>query len=108
MGVAVHYAKPGCDSQMLTVAGQNEIDTLWKPLVKRLDLPLLDYVLSAGLSVDTTYHAQIIEEVKAICHAIEEEVAFVEEITNPVYRCRRLLSILQEYFPEQGCSVYIG
>jgi hypothetical protein len=108
MGVSIHYGAADTESEVIPLAGQQEVLDLWMPIIRKRGLDLLDYCMTAGLSIDADNYSQILEEVLIAQQEIESQIPFVEDPTNPVFRCKRLRDILLTHPPSKGYSVYIG
>lgn len=90
------------------VVGDTELNEVWKPIIERNDLHYLDYIVGAGIGLDADNYLDIAGEVRVLLDALESGYPYVDDIVNPVFRCRRLLRIINEFSPENGLSVYIG
>jgi hypothetical protein len=108
MGVSIHYGDGDLDPSIIPLAGQSEIDDLWMPIIRTRGLDLLDICMTAGLPVDTNNYSQLLEEVSTMQEKIESIRKYVDDPANPVFRCRRLYSILVNNPPSAGYEVYIG
>jgi hypothetical protein len=108
MGVSIHYGRGEDASAVVPLAGQSEIDQLWMPIIQKCGLVLLEVCMTAGLAVDAENYSQVLEEITTIQKEIEETISYVDDPTNPAFRCRRLHDIVSTHPPGKGFSVYVG
>jgi hypothetical protein len=108
MGVSVHYKDGNSSSGLVVVAGQSEIETLWKPTIEQKGLQWLDLGISGGVRVNVENYSQVLDEISTMQAVIESVVSYEDDPVNPAFRCRRLHSILLDHPPSRGWDVYIG
>jgi hypothetical protein len=91
-----------------SVVGASELDSLWKPIIRRRDLNYLGYLVTAGLSVDGENHAAICKELQILLEEIEAMYLYGDDAANPVFRCKRLLDAVISYGSAAVSELYIG
>src|SRR5262245_8534312 len=94
--------------EALSVVGSSELESMWKPILARRDLPYLKYIASAGLSIDEDNYKDVVGEIRVLLHELEVMCTYENDIANPVFRCRRLLEILESHPPSTHARIYIG
>lgn len=109
MSVSITYKEYNTDEAVsLSVVGDSELHELWIPIIQECGLEYMDYVVTAGLSLDSDNYYDVLSEVRQLLAELEQRQEFRDDITNPVFRCRRLLEVLEAHSPERGAELYIG
>ena len=108
MGARIHVTTNSHEDWTLPLAGDGEIQTLWRPIVKEENLPLFDMCFTAGILVEDDSYSDILNEASVLLRCIESKVDYVDDSANVVFRCRRLVDILQKYPPNAGNRIYLG
>lgn len=110
MGSAIYVKSPDCETEIFSLVGSNKLRSLWMPIVSKRQLHYLNYIFTAGLGIDADNYADILAELEVLCAELENVREEVDDIVNPIFRCKRCLRILHEYDPVENPSVevYIG
>lgn len=108
MSVAMYLTRPNHPDEVVSVVGNNELQQSWMPIVQANQLVYLEHAFGAGLSINDENHAEVIEETSRLLRLLGEAVQLEYDVTNPVYRCHRMLQVLMSNPPASGVSVYIG
>lgn len=95
------------ESTMIPVVGSTELESLWKPIIQQNELNYLDYIVTAGLSIDSENFLAVHNELKTLLSEIERHSSNVEE-GSPAARCSRLVEIVSTFDPTSSTSIYIG
>ncbi len=94
-------------SDMHIVCGAAEARDSWVPIFQQLDLAMLQYAFSAGVSLEVENNAQFTRELDAAIEVIEKQNQYVDAVTNIVFRARRLVRLLATH-PLDRHDIYIG
>jgi hypothetical protein len=107
MGFAIYLDK-GSDTEVVPIAGQNEIKALWMPIIRQHGLKLIDIAVSGGLKVTEDVYSEFINEIETLLHEIEARHTRSEDQIDPPFRCRRFLTLLRNHPPTNESSSYVG
>lgn len=107
IAVYVQAVHPRSDATY-PVVGSSELARLWRPIIDEQGLGYVDYVVTAGLSIDADNYADVLRELLVLRTALAALVAPQDDFTNPVFRCQRLIDVLTAHPPQSGDRVYIG
>ena len=108
MSISIYLSRPGFPTESASVVGNNELEQSWLPIVRLRGMHYLEHAFGAGLSINDENYKGVIGEAARLCDALREQRSYEDDITNPVYRCDRMLRLLNEYPPDSGVEVYIG
>ena len=108
MGLAV-YVKNTITNESTTipVAGSTELESVWKPIIQQNELNYLDYIVTAGLSLDSENYLAVQNELQILLTAIETQSSKDEE-GSPAARCNCLVELVSNFDPKGSTSIYIG
>ena len=107
MGFAIYLDK-GPDTKVVPVAGKNEIEVLWMPIIRQHGLELVDVAVSGGLQLTDDVYSEFISEIETLLREIETHDSPSEDQMTPPFRCRHLLSLLRQHPPTTEGSPYVG
>jgi len=108
MSISAIVETPGGDKVIFGVVGNTELVDTWQPIIRWLELHYLDYIVTAGLSIDRENYADVMSEVSKLLLELMEAFPYKDDVVNPVFRCKRLLHLLEANPPDSGAHVYIG
>ncbi len=108
MSIAVIVGRKDSEPEFFSLVGNSELNALWKPIIERKNLYFLDYIVTAGLSINAENCDEVIEEVRVLLREIETLRQHEDDFTNPVFRVRRALSILESWNPHSDFTISIG
>lgn len=106
MSLSIYLRSHDGTERAIPVAGSSELDSLWRPLIAAHDLHYLDYILSAGLSVNDDNYADVVAELETLCREIAAGADTAEHSARS--RCFRLLELVQLTPPGSAETIYIG
>jgi len=108
MALAVYFKNTGTDeSNTIPIAGASELETLWKPIIHEKELSYLDYIVTAGLTLDGENYLAVQNELRILQTAIEAQYC-KDEDGSPAARCNRLVELVSSFDPGGSTNVYIG
>lgn len=108
MALAVYLTKTDTnETSTVPVAGSTELESLWKPIIHENALSYLDYIVTAGLSLDGENYLSVQKEFRILLAAIETQYRRDEE-GSPAARCTRLVELVSSFDPRGSTSIYIG
>ena len=108
MGAALYITDQDGRNDVVIVAGANELDELWTPIIERHNLSYLEHAFGGGLSVTSENYLDLQTELSTLLNEVEKRVAFENDFVNPVFRIRRLQQHLTNYPPQSGTELYLG
>jgi hypothetical protein len=108
MAISLFSTSDNSQQEVISLVGDSELQSLWKPIIEREGLYTLDYIVSAGLSIDNDNFREVIDELRVLLNKINLNREFVDDIGNPVFRIQRVLDILSKWGPGCGAKLYIG
>ena len=109
MAISVVLKTPSAPEEVsFSVVGNSELNGLWKPIFAEHGLSYLDYCAGAGLRIDRDNFGEVVSEIRVLLTELSQRFEYSCDITNPVFRCSRLLNLLETNPPESGTTIYIG
>jgi hypothetical protein len=108
MSVSLYLSRPEIADEVILLVGNNELHQVWLPIIQEKQCAFLEYALTSGLSVNIDNYEDILNETKILYLNLAENRLINDEITNPLYRCNRLLQLLIDNPPSDNYSIYIG
>lgn len=70
MSIAVYVRDRDGSERVIPIAGASELASRWRPIIAARGLRYLDYMLSAGLSIDSDNHADVLAEIETLCREL--------------------------------------
>jgi hypothetical protein len=108
MGLAIYVTNATTNETTTTpIAGNTELESLWKPIIRQNVLSYLDYIVTAGLSLDSDNHLAVRRQLQVLLAAIETQCS-IDEKGSPAARCKRLFEIASSFDPNSSNDIYIG
>ena len=108
MSISLYLKSDESQQEVISLAGDSELRSLWKPIIEREGLYTLDYIVSAGLTIDSDNHPEVVDELRTLLNQVLLDYAFAEDVTNPVFRIQRVLDILSKWSTDCSINIYIG
>jgi hypothetical protein len=108
MGMRISIRNSQNEDGLFNVAVMEELQKLWLPIAHEKGLHLVEYAITAGLTLDKKYYQQMREELQTLLAEIEKAVPYEDDFVNPAFRCRRLIKLLDDNPPESGAQILVG
>ena len=86
----------------------DELNQLWLPIAREKELHLVEFAITAGITLNKEYFQQMREELQTLLAEMEKVVPYEDDFVNPVFRCRRLIKLLDDNPPESGARILVG
>jgi hypothetical protein len=102
------YIDNNDETEMIPVAGQNEINDLWMPIIRQKGLELLKVTVSGGVQVIDDVYWGLINELVILLHEIETHNPPTDYPLDASARLRRLLDTLKQHPPSSGSKLFLG
>lgn len=106
MSLSLYLRSVDGAERVIPIAGSSELESLWRPIIAAHDLHHLDYILSAGLSVNDDNYADVVAELETLCREIAVRIDAAEHAGRS--QCVRLLALVQTTPPGSAETIYIG
>jgi len=104
----MYLTRPSLPDEVVSVVGNNELQQSWLSIVQDNELIYLEHAFGAGLSINDENYEGVIEETSRLLAIIRERTPFDNNVTNPVFRCDRMLQLLKSNPPGSGTEIYLG
>lgn len=108
MGCSIVVRENGKEEEVIPLAGSQEINSLWRPIIDKHALGLLDYCLTAGLAVELDTYDQLSKEIDILLSECKSTLGFDGGGSSPVVRIERLRQVLAKAHPFSHVYVYVG
>lgn len=109
MGIAAYLTDLATgEKSYFPVAGASELDSLWKPIIQRKSLGYLDYIVTAGLSIDEENQVFVRDELQILLAEIQRTFSGEDDGHYSIARCQRLFDVIANFDPQSAHQLHVG